>query len=151
MSVRQAVGLNDARDLTNHRSIIIPPRALPRPGGAPRWVTLLPPPLTRRGQSMARSLQMVVQQLMENVAVRAQCNKELLMLKKSADMAQTTKTQATEFAVNKTRRLAFTRTGDQGWQAVDVERIAALETLERVSHTKIGENWFSVYQANGTH
>jgi len=100
---------------------------------------------------MARSLPVIVQQLTGNVAVRVQCKKELLMLRKSADMAQTTKTQATEFAVNKTRRLAFTRTGDQGWQAVDVERIAALEMLERVSHTKIGENWFSVYQASGKH
>jgi len=53
-----------------------------------------------------------------------------------------------EFAINKTRGLAFSRSGEtDDWQAVDLKGMAEFDEMERVSHTKIGDNWFSVYRA----
>ena len=72
------------------------------------------------------------------------------MATQSPSRERTTKgTQAMEFAINKTRGLAFSRNGDGEWKSIDPKSVAGLTTMERVSHTKIGDNWFSIYHANG--
>jgi hypothetical protein len=53
-----------------------------------------------------------------------------------------------EVAINKTRGLAFSRAHEhEAWQPIDIKGVADLDEMERVSHTKIGENWFSVFRA----
>ncbi len=54
----------------------------------------------------------------------------------------------TEFAINKTRGLAFSRNGDGEWRSVDPKSVSGLAEMERVSHVKIGDNWFSIYRAD---
>ena len=57
--------------------------------------------------------------------------------------------QGWEYAINKTRGLAFSRQNEAGeWQAIDLKSVSAFQTMERVSHTKIGDNWFSIYRPN---
>src|SRR5947209_3869441 len=52
-----------------------------------------------------------------------------------------------ELAVNKTRGLAFMRRGDrEDWQPIAVKEVGDLDEMERYSHTKIGDNWFSMYR-----
>ena len=67
--------------------------------------------------------------------------------KATAQRASSPSTQ--EFAINKTRGLAFSRRDEAGdWQAIDLKSVGELKTMERVSHAKIGENWFSIYRAS---
>jgi hypothetical protein len=56
-----------------------------------------------------------------------------------------------DIAINKTRGLAFARNNEQeDWQAIDPKGLTELQDMERVSHIKIGDNWFSIYRA-GSH
>jgi hypothetical protein len=55
-----------------------------------------------------------------------------------------------EIAINKTRGLAFSRSGEGAeWQPIDLKEVADLAKNKGESHAKIGDNWFAVYRMEG--
>jgi len=59
-----------------------------------------------------------------------------------------TRQRERQYAVNKTRGLAFARQDEGEWQSIDPKEVAQFNQMERVSHAKIGDNWFSIYRSS---
>jgi hypothetical protein len=52
-----------------------------------------------------------------------------------------------EVAINKTRHLAFARTGEaEEWQPIALQDVAGVAARKGEGHVKIGDHWFAVYK-----
>ncbi len=69
------------------------------------------------------------------------------MATKSASSKATT----TEYAVHKTRGLAYARPDENAeWQEVDIKSVGDLASMERTNHARIGDFWFTVYRGGAS-
>jgi hypothetical protein len=61
-------------------------------------------------------------------------------------MANQTQTTTTQYAVNRTAKLAYKRVGDGAWEPIDLKSVPA-NAGTRAGHAKIGEKWFTILTA----